>query len=109
WNDHGKRFVNVTSATRTGHLQKGHGVGFVDIDDDGDQDLFHELGGFVHGDRFHSALFVNPGPAGHFLYLTLVGSTKNRLALGARVEVEVDTPQGKRVLHRAPGSVSSFG
>jgi hypothetical protein len=38
-----------------------------------------------------------------------VGTTSNRPGIGARVEVEIDTPRGRRVLHRAVGSVSSFG
>jgi hypothetical protein len=109
WNDHGKRFLDVTKQTRLGHLQKGHGVSFVDIDGDGDQDIAHELGGFYRGDPFHNAMFLNPGPAGHFVWITFVGSGANRQAIGARIEVEVDTPAGRRVLHRAQGSVSSFG
>ncbi len=32
----GRRFADVTTATGTGHLQKGHGVAWADIDDDGD-------------------------------------------------------------------------
>jgi hypothetical protein len=29
----------------TGHLQKGHGVGFADLDNDGDQDIYIVMGG----------------------------------------------------------------
>ena len=28
-----------------GHLQKGHGIAFADIDNDGDQDVFEKMGG----------------------------------------------------------------
>ena len=42
----GQRFDDVTSAAGLGHLQKGHGVSFVDFDGDGDQDVFEQLGGF---------------------------------------------------------------
>ena len=41
----GKFFQEVTTATGTGHLQKGHGVAFADINDDGAQDVFIVLGG----------------------------------------------------------------
>ncbi len=105
----GERFQDVTRATRTGHLQKGHGIAFADLDQDGDQDLFHQLGGFFPGDRFRNALFLNPGHAGRYLALELVGVDCNRSAIGARVELDVDGPGGRRTLYRHVGSVSSFG
>ena len=38
------------------HLQKGHGVAFGDLDGDGDQDLFHQLGGFYPADDYANIL-----------------------------------------------------
>jgi hypothetical protein len=108
-NDGGKRFEEVTRTTGLGHLQKGHGVVFADIDDDGDQDIYHELGGFYLADAFPNALFRNPGQGNRWLKVELVGVETNRQAIGARVEVEVETPSGPRTLHRAVGSVASFG
>ncbi len=109
-NDRGERFVDVTTAGGFGHLQKGHGVAFCDLDNDGDQDVYHQLGGFYPGDRFHNALFLNPGARNRFLVLELVGTRSARDPIGARVDVLLRDPDGTpRVLHRAVGSVSSFG
>ena len=106
----GTRFQDVTTSGGFGHLQKGHGVAFGDLDDDGDQDVYHQLGGFYLGDRFHNALFENPGHGHRFLHLSLVGERSNRTGVGARVAVRVvDADGGRREIHRAVGSVSSFG
>jgi hypothetical protein len=108
-NDGGRRFQDVTWSGGFGHLQKGHGTSFADLDDDGDQDLYHQLGGFFPGDAFRNALFLNPGQGNHWVKIELVGVETNRQAIGARIEVEVETPAGPRTLHRAVGSVASFG
>ncbi|MFQ5463123.1 MAG: FG-GAP-like repeat-containing protein [Phycisphaerae bacterium] len=108
-NDGGKRFQDVTRSGGFGHLQKGHGVAFADIDQDGDQDIFNQLGGFFPGDKFQNALYENPGHGNHFLILELIGTRTNRMAFGARIKVTVDGPDGSHAIHRAIGSVSSFG
>ncbi|MSR60998.1 MAG: CRTAC1 family protein [Planctomycetes bacterium] len=105
----GKRFEDITAPSGLGHLQKGHGVAFADFDHDGDQDLFHHLGGFVPVDRFQNALFENTGTGGHWLSLELAGTRSNRQAIGARIHLTLDTPAGLRDLYRAAGMVSSFG
>ena len=108
-NEGGTGFVDLTSAAGLGHLQKGHGVGFCDLDHDGDQDIYHQLGGFYPVDRFANALFLNPGNGNRFLYVTLRGVTCNTDAIGARVRVRVATPEGERTFHRNVGALSSFG
>ena len=108
-NNRGTSFQDVTTSGGFGHLQKGHGICFADFDHDGDQDLFHQLGGFFPGDKFHNALFRNPGNKHHHLAIELRGVASNRSAVGARIAVTLQTPTGSRTIHRAVGSVSSFG
>ncbi|MCH2105515.1 MAG: CRTAC1 family protein, partial [Planctomycetes bacterium] len=108
-NDEGRGFQDVTISGGLGHLQKGHGVSFADLDSDGDQDIYHQLGGFYPGDAFHNALFENPGHGNRFLVLELRGVESHASGFGARVELRVKGPRGERSIHRAPGCVSSFG
>ena len=56
----GTGFTDVTMAGGFGHLQKGHGVAFADLDYDGDQDVYMQLGGGLSGDTYGNALFENP-------------------------------------------------
>ena len=108
-NDRGKRFQDVTISGGFGHLQKGHGVAFADFDHDGDQDIYNQLGGFYPSDKFRNGLYLNPGHGNHFLHVKLVGTRSHRSGSGARIEVVVETPSGVVSMHRAAGSVSSFG
>lgn len=106
----GKQFLDVSLESRTGHLQKGHGVSFADYDDDGDLDFFVEAGGGVPGDRSHNLLFRNPGNKRHALKVRLVGTASNRSALGATLKAIVKGPDGTtRNVHRTIGNNSSFG
>ncbi len=108
-NDGGKRFLDVTTAGGFGHLQKGHGVAFADVDNDGDQDVFEQMGGAFPGDAYPSVLYQNPGSGHAWVRLRLVGVESNRSALGARVTLEVETAAGRREIHRAVGPGGSFG
>jgi hypothetical protein len=108
-NDGKGGFQDVTTAGNFGHLQKGHGVAFADLDNDGDQDVFEQMGGAYRVDTAYSALYLNPGNANGWLGLELEGTRTNRKGLGARIRVAVDGPSGRRVLHRTVGSGGSFG
>lgn len=108
-NDAGRGFQDVTTAGGFGHIQKGHGIAFGDIDHDGDQDLLVNLGGAYSGDGYQKALFANPGSGGRWLTLGLEGTRSNRSAIGARVRVDVDTPTGPRSIHALAGAGGSFG
>ncbi|HYP17124.1 MAG TPA: CRTAC1 family protein [Opitutus sp.] len=107
--DRGRRFQDVTTAGGFGQLQKGHGIAFGDIDNDGDQDIYSVVGGAANGDNYHNQLFANPGHGNRWLSLQLQGTKSVRDAHGARIKVVINTPLGERTLHRVVGSGGSFG
>lgn len=107
--DGGHRFEEVTTSGGFGHLQKGHGVSFADLDNDGDQDVHVVMGGAYSGDIARNALFLNPGHGNHWLTLKLEGVATNRAALGARLRVILNTAEGERSIYRTVGSGGSFG
>ena len=106
----GLRFEDVSVASGTAHLQKGHGVSFADWDGDGDLDLFVEMGGATPGDRAHNALFQNPGHGRHWLAVKLAGTKTNRAAIGAKLRVDFKRPDGTaRSVYREVSAGSSYG
>lgn len=108
-NNAGSYFQDVTTSGGFGHLQKGHGIAFGDIDGDGDQDIYAVLGGAYEGDGFQNALFENPGHGNHWLTLRLRGTKANRDGIGARIDVQVTEPTGSRVIRALVSSGGSFG
>ncbi len=108
-NDGGQRFQDVTSAGGFGHLQKGHGVAFVDFDADGDQDVYTVMGGAYSGDTYQNVLFLNPGHGNRWITLRLEGVAANRSAIGARVAVTVEEAGGERTVYATVGWGGSFG
>jgi hypothetical protein len=106
----GKAFADVTVSGRVGNLQKGHGVAMSDIDNDGDQDIFIEVGGAYPGDSYNNSLYLNPGQNDNrWIYLTLKGQQNNRSAIGTKVEVSFRENGVKRVVHQVVSSGGSFG
>ena len=105
----GTGFSDVSTAGGFGHLQKGHGVVFADLDNDGDQDVFIEMGGAYLGDAFMNALFENPGFSNHWLTVKLIGVTSNRSAIGARIRCIITEGETKRSVYTWVNSGGSFG
>lgn len=105
----GRLFQDVTTSGGFGHVQKGHGVAFGDLDGDGDQDIFAVLGGAYEGDTFQSALFENPGHGNHWITLRLRGVKSNRDAIGTRIEVQVPDGNGMRRIFSTVSTGGSFG
>ena len=109
-NAEGRMFQDVTTAGNFGHLQKGHGVAFGDVDGDGDQDVFAQMGGAYLADTAYSTLYENPGTDNRWVGLDLEGMRSNRKALGARIAVTVETAEGEqRTFHRTVSAGGSFG
>jgi hypothetical protein len=102
-------FRDITTSGGFGNLQKGHGIAFADLDNDGDQDVYADYGGAYEADWYPNALYENPGHGNHWVTLRLRGRGANPSAIGARVAVRVATPRGSRTLHRLVGSGGSFG
>jgi hypothetical protein len=108
-NKDGKFFQDVTTSADVGQLQKGHGISFADLRNNGQEDIFAVIGGAYPGDTYQSALFANPGHDNHWVTLELEGVKSNRSAIGARVCVKVQTSKGSRRIYRTVGFGSSFG
>ncbi|HEY3406052.1 MAG TPA: CRTAC1 family protein [Ohtaekwangia sp.] len=107
----GKRFADVTAPARVGHLQKGHAISFADVDNDGDQDIYIELGGAFKGDAFHNSFYVNPNQdeRNKWIVIDLVGRKTNRSAIGSRIKVTFTEDGRKRSVYREVNSGGSFG
>lgn len=106
----GKSFADVTTTARTGNLQKGHGVAFADLDNDGDQDIFIEVGGAYPGDAYQNSLYINPGQNDNrWLNISLEGVTTNKAAIGARIKVTFRENGVERSVYRDVNSGGSFG
>lgn len=108
-NQGGQRFEDVTIAGGFGHLQKGHGVAFADLDNDGDLDVFEQMGGAFPVDGYSDALYQNPGTDNHWLAIKLVGRESNASAIGARIRVRIVEGGASRSIYRHVNSGGSFG
>jgi hypothetical protein len=108
-NQQGRRFLNVTASAGLGHLQKGHGVAFADLDHDGDNDLFEQMGGAYPADKFSDALYENPGFGNRSIGIELRAVRGNRCAIGARLKLEIVDSGQRRTIYRHVNSGGSFG
>lgn len=106
----GEKFADVTTSARVGHLQKGHGVSFADMDNDGDQDIYTELGGAYQGDSYQSSFFLNPGQNdNNWICMSLQGTKANRAAIGSHIRITFQENGITRTVHRDVNSGGSFG
>lgn len=106
----GKKFVDVTASALVGSLQKGHGVAFADMDNDGDQDIYIQMGGAYIGDAFQNSFFLNPGQLKHnWINISLEGIVANKAAIGTRLKLSFMENGQPRHVFRDVNSGGSFG
>ena len=102
----GIRFEEVTSAGGFGHIQKGHGISFADLDNDGDQDIYTVLGGAFEGDNYPNVCFKNPNTNNNWIVLRLEGVKSNKSAIGTRLKIELENG---RTIYHSINTGGSFG
>jgi tetratricopeptide (TPR) repeat protein len=109
-NKDGKSFEDVTAATGTGEIHKGHGIAFADIERNGHEDIVMNTAGAVPSEKHALRLFRNPGNDNDWINLHLTGVKSNRAAIGAEIKITIENDGAKaRSLYRTVGGTSSFG
>jgi hypothetical protein len=109
-NNNGTSFQDVTYSGNFGHLQKGHGIAFADMDNDGDQDIYAVMGGSVSGDVFQNALFENPIKNTKSITILLEGTKSNKSAIGAKIKLTIEQENGlDKTIYYTVNSGGSFG
>jgi len=106
-NRNGEGFDDITFTSKTGHLQKGHGVSIADIDEDGDQDIYLSVGGFYESDQFANVLFLNTSEVKGWIELNLLNDVSKGTLIGTRVKIVKDDT--KQVLYRTLRTGGSYG
>lgn len=85
---------------------KGHGVAFIDWEDDGDLDMYAQLGGHYPGDFARNAFYRNlKGNRNSWLEVDLKAVKSNRDALGAQLTARA----GSLLVYREVKGGEGFG
>lgn len=85
---------------------KGHGASFIDFDNDGDLDVYTQLGGHYPGDMARNAFYRNlKGNRNNWLQVDLKATKSNRNAIGAQVTVKC----GEWLAYREVKGSEGFG
>ena len=102
----GEFFEEVSFVGGFSNIQKGHGISWGDIDNDGDHDIYITMGGAHEGDVYQNQLLVNPNEDNNWINIQLTGKKSNRKAVGAKVHLVTSTGQH---LYRTVSNGASFG
>jgi len=109
-NHDGRYFSDVTAASGTGDLDKGHGTAFADLGNRGSEDLLVSIGGATPGDAHAFRVFRNPGNGNDWITVKLVGVKSNRAGIGARIHILVrNRSAAPRSIYATVNSGGSFG
>lgn len=105
-NIEGKYFEEVSFEGGFSNIQKGHGISWGDMDNDGDQDIYITMGGAHEGDIYQNQLLVNPTNQNNWINIKLTGEKSNKKAIGAQVHITTSTGQE---IYRTVSNGASFG
>ena len=93
----GRSFEDITDSSRTGHLQKGHGISMADwVRVRRSRHLLVLGGGDVPSDSGYNALFQHPGHGRHWLKVKLVGVSPTARRWGPGSSGRRSSPMGPR-------------
>lgn len=108
-NVNGQGFEEVTMSG-FGHIQKGHGVGFGDLDNDGDQDIYCVMGGALEADVAQNILFENHNSDNHWINIQLECNSLNKSGYGSVIVVKTTNENGEsRSFYQTVNTGASFG
>ncbi len=102
----GEYFEEVSYEGGFSNIQKGHGVSWGDIDNDGDEDIYITMGGAHEGDTYQNQLLVNPTKGKNWIRIQLKGTESNTAAIGTKVHLT--TSDGQEI-YRTVSQGASFG
>jgi len=105
-NVNGEYFEEVSFSGGFSNIQKGHGISWSDLDNDGDQDIYITMGGAHEGDIYQNQLLVNPSEGKNWINIKLTGTQGNKKAIGAKVHLRTSSRQN---IYRTVTSGASFG
>src|SRR6185436_1265501 len=108
-NHGGQYFEDCSISGGFSQLQKGHAIAFVDLDFDGDQDVYADYGAFYYGDVYENALYENPGFGNNWIDIKFEGVKSNRAAIGTKVKLTFNDNGTKRSIYRIISKGASFG
>jgi enediyne biosynthesis protein E4 len=96
-------FVERTDQAGLASDARGHGNTWLDVDRDGDLDLFASLGGHSLGSERNDILYLNQGPTGRSLEVSAQGIDCTEEGLGVVVEAHAGASTWRREIRATAG------